>query len=198
MFDDISLAPRGAEPVYVRLAVAIRARIEAGVLTHGERLPTVRGAARILGVNANTVQRAYNLLAQEGVLTSRRGAGTLVARAATAHAGPTAHQTQWLSARNQIEGTVQSIEVSGVMGEVVLALPGGQEIVAAITRTSVERLGLAVGDPALAIVKSTDVMVALPPGSTGPESPAGRERVVEKGKGTRAVEALEGVDVTYP
>jgi molybdopterin-binding protein len=37
---------------------------------------------------------------------------------------------------------------------------GGQELTAMITRSSVERLGLAVGDPAYAVVKATEVMVA--------------------------------------
>lgn len=184
--------------MYVRLALAIRTRIEEGILAPGDRLPTVREAARTLGVNANTVQRSYNLLAQEGVVTSRRGAGTLVARAAIAHVREAAHQTQWLSARNQVEGTVKFIEVSGVMGEVILELPGGQEIVAAITRASVERLGLAVGDPALAIVKSTDVMLALPPGSSAVEDPAARARVLEKGSGIGAMDPLEEPDVAHP
>ena len=160
MFDDISLIPHGTEPVYARLAAAIRSRIATGVLVPGQRLPPVRSAARTFGVNANTVQRAYNVLAQEGTVTSRRGAGTLVARQ-TMSRSEVSHQTQWLSARNQIEGTVVSVEVSGVMAEIVLALPGGQQIVAAITRASAERLGLAVGSTALAVVKSTDVMLAL-------------------------------------
>jgi len=66
-------------------------------------------------------------------------------------------------ARNQIVGTVQSVEIAGVMAEVVLTLPGGQEVVAAITRASAEKLGLAAGSPAMAVIKSTDVMLALAP-----------------------------------
>lgn len=45
------------------------------------------------------------------------------------------------------------------MAEVVLDI-GGQEIVAVITRSSVERLGLRVGDHAAAVMKSTEVMIA--------------------------------------
>jgi molybdate transport system regulatory protein len=121
-----------------------------------------------------------------------------VARGASAHVREAAHQTQWLSARNQIEGTVTFIEVSGVMGEVILELPGGQEIVAAITRASVERLGLAVGDPALAIVKSTDVMLALPPRSPGAEDPAARASFPDKGSGIGAMDAREESDAAHP
>lgn len=63
-----------------------------------------------------------------------------------------------LSARNQFKGTVQDIKLGNVMAEVVVAA-GGIEIVAAITRASVERLSLKPGDTVTAIVKSTDVMI---------------------------------------
>jgi molybdopterin-binding protein len=64
-----------------------------------------------------------------------------------------------LSARNQLQGTIKSIETDAVMAEVVVDV-GGQEMVAAITVTSTERLGLAVSDTVTVIVKSTDVMIA--------------------------------------
>ncbi|HZO31317.1 MAG TPA: TOBE domain-containing protein [Chloroflexota bacterium] len=50
-----------------------------------------------------------------------------------------------LSARNQLPGTVTSIKLGGVMAEVVIDV-NGMEVVAAITRTSAESLGLQVGD----------------------------------------------------
>jgi len=64
-----------------------------------------------------------------------------------------------LSARNCLHGQVRSIRVEGLMAEVVLYV-GGQEIVAVITRASVERLALRVGDLAAAVMKSTEVMIA--------------------------------------
>ena len=63
-----------------------------------------------------------------------------------------------LSARNQLRGTVKKIQTANVMAEVVIDV-GGQEIVAAITRASVERLALRPGDAVSAVVKATDVMV---------------------------------------
>lgn len=63
-----------------------------------------------------------------------------------------------LSARNQLRGTVKSIKSDGVMAEVILDV-GGQEVVAAITRSSVERLGLKEGDQASAVIKATEVMI---------------------------------------
>ncbi|GER88661.1 transporter [Dictyobacter vulcani] len=64
-----------------------------------------------------------------------------------------------ISARNQLKGTVQSVKLGSVMAEVVVALADGQEIVSAITRTSAESLQLKSGDPIVAIIKSTEVML---------------------------------------
>ncbi len=64
-----------------------------------------------------------------------------------------------LSARNQLRARVASITVDGLMAELLLAI-ADQEIVAVITRSSVERLGIKVGDDVLAVIKSTEVMVA--------------------------------------
>lgn len=63
-----------------------------------------------------------------------------------------------ISARNQIKGTVASIKTGEIMAEVVVAI-GGQLLVSVITRSSVERLGLKVGDAVTAIIKSTEVML---------------------------------------
>lgn len=63
-----------------------------------------------------------------------------------------------ISARNQLKGTVKSVKLGAVMAEVVLDV-SGQEVVAAITKDSVERLGLKQGDQATAIIKATEVMI---------------------------------------
>jgi molybdopterin-binding protein len=63
-----------------------------------------------------------------------------------------------LSARNQLPGRVKSIKLGAVMAEVVIDV-NGLEIVAAITRTSAESLGLKEGDQVRAVVKATEVMV---------------------------------------
>ena len=66
-----------------------------------------------------------------------------------------------LSARNQISGTVKSVSLGGIMAEVVIDIGGGNEIVAAITRNSAEGLGLAEGKKVVAVIKATEVMVAV-------------------------------------
>ena len=65
-----------------------------------------------------------------------------------------------LSARNQLAGTVKSVTHGAVNSEVVLELPGGVEIVAVVTRSSAEALGLAPGGAARAVIKASSVMIA--------------------------------------
>ena len=64
------------------------------------------------------------------------------------------------SARNQLNGSVTSVTVGAVMAEVVVDI-GGAQVVAAITKESAERLGLAAGMSVTAIIKATDVMVGV-------------------------------------
>ena len=66
-----------------------------------------------------------------------------------------------LSARNQLNGTVQSVKSGAVMAEVTVEVGPGV-VTAAITDTSRERLGLAEGDEVLVIIKATEVMIATP------------------------------------
>jgi GntR family transcriptional regulator len=67
------------EPVYEQIARQIRARIAAGELSAGAALPAVRTLASDLGVNLNTVARAYRLLEEQGFLVIRDRAGAVVA-----------------------------------------------------------------------------------------------------------------------
>jgi molybdopterin-binding protein len=63
-----------------------------------------------------------------------------------------------LSTRNQLKGTVKSVTTGTIMAEVVVDV-GGQEIVAAITRGSVEQLALGEGDAVTILIKATEVML---------------------------------------
>jgi molybdopterin-binding protein len=66
-----------------------------------------------------------------------------------------------ISARNALKGTVKAMEIGTVNTEIVLEITPGVEITAMITKTSAERLGLSVGKEAYAVVKASDVMVAI-------------------------------------
>jgi molybdopterin-binding protein len=64
-----------------------------------------------------------------------------------------------LSARNQLAGKVKKITLGGVMAEVTIDIGDGKEVVAAVTRVSVERMGLSEGSDVVAIIKATEVLV---------------------------------------
>jgi molybdopterin-binding protein len=64
-----------------------------------------------------------------------------------------------LSGRNQLRGFVEEVRVEGLLAQVRLRI-GDQTLTAVITRDAVEELKLRRGDDALAIVKSTEVMIA--------------------------------------
>lgn len=64
------------------------------------------------------------------------------------------------SARNQFVGTVSSVRSGAVNDEVELTLPGGPRIVAVVTRNSTESLGLRTNMSAIALIKSSSVLIA--------------------------------------
>lgn len=66
-----------------------------------------------------------------------------------------------LSTRNQLTGTVAEIEVGSVMAVVKVDLDGGQRVTASVTKDAVEDLGLVVGTPVTALIKSTEVMLGI-------------------------------------
>ncbi|HKP88456.1 MAG TPA: helix-turn-helix transcriptional regulator [Thermoleophilaceae bacterium] len=116
-------------------------------------------AAKALGVSADTLRRwdrAGKLATTRDAQGRRRVAVEEVERL---RERPSRHLTnQPLSARNRFPGVVTSVEVDGVMALVEIEA-GPFRVTAAITRDSVEELGLAEGVEATATVKATSVMV---------------------------------------
>ncbi len=66
-----------------------------------------------------------------------------------------------LSARNQLNGTVAAVEDGAVMTIVKVDLGGGQSVTASVTKESVAELGLTIGAPVTAVIKSTEVMLGV-------------------------------------
>jgi molybdopterin-binding protein len=65
-----------------------------------------------------------------------------------------------LSARNQLAGTVISVQKGQTTGHVRIDIGSGLIVTASITNEAIDELGLAVGDTATAVIKASDVMVA--------------------------------------
>jgi molybdopterin-binding protein len=116
-------------------------------------------AAREIGVSVDTLRRwdrAGKLRVVRDDRNRRRVPRAEVVRLA---ARPRRHRAgSSLSARNRFPGTITSVEVDGVLALVELTA-GPFRITAAITRDSVEELGLAEGVEATATVKATSVMI---------------------------------------
>ncbi len=66
-----------------------------------------------------------------------------------------------ISARNMLKGKVESITHGAVNSEVTVALPGGNQIVSIITKTSAQELGLVKGKEVYAVIKASSVMIAV-------------------------------------
>jgi molybdopterin-binding protein len=136
-------------------------------------LLTIRAAAVELGVAYSTLKR---WVAAGVVRTTKTEGGhhriaeSEVARLAARHgSGDDAHRLASidteaigaLSARNRLPGFVEEVRVDGLLAQVRLRV-GDQTITAVITADAVRALKLRRGDDAIAIVKSTEVMIAKP------------------------------------
>jgi molybdopterin-binding protein len=123
-----------------------------GDLTLGE-------AAREIGVSLDTLRRwdkAGKIRVIRDAQNRRRVPRSEVRRLSRR---PRRHKTgAQLSARNRFPGVVRSVEVDGVLALVEIET-GPFRVTAAITRDSVEELGLAEGVEAVATVKATSVMI---------------------------------------
>ena len=66
-----------------------------------------------------------------------------------------------LSARNVLKGKVVSVEKGSTTAHVKIEIASGQVVTSAITNESVDALGLTVGSEAYAVIKSSDVIIAV-------------------------------------
>jgi len=131
---------------------------------------TVRAAAARLGVNYSTFKQ---WIYKGTVRTTRTGGGhhrvpesevdrLLGAQGPVKTTGRVPKRGPALvaiSGRNQLECVVEEVRVDGILAQVRLRI-GDQRLTAVITRDAVEELKLKRGQPALAIIKATEVMVA--------------------------------------
>ena len=134
-------------------------------------LLTVRTAAERLGVGYSTLKRWVHT---GRVRTTRTAGGhhrvsdaeidRLMTRQQPdgrrrARAAPPDESLGGLSARNRLRGFIEEVRIDGLLAQVRLRV-GGQSLTAVITADAVRALKLRRGDDALAIIKSTEVMIA--------------------------------------
>jgi GntR family transcriptional regulator len=75
----IRVDPSSSVPVFVQIADEIKSAIARGACAPGDMIPSVRQLAAQALVNPNTVAKAYRELEREGIVTTRRGLGVIVA-----------------------------------------------------------------------------------------------------------------------
>ncbi len=75
-FDGFTLAD--GIPIYLQILLFLKPVAGAGTIRDGDELPSRRVLSALLGVNPNTVQKAYRLLEEEGLIASHSGAKSLM------------------------------------------------------------------------------------------------------------------------
>jgi len=74
----IQISPGSNEPIYAQIVAQISQAIAKKELSPGDKLPAVRKLAAELVINPNTAAKAYTVLEQQGLVTTKTGAGTFV------------------------------------------------------------------------------------------------------------------------
>ena len=104
---------RNGTPVYEQIALAAKKAILAGRMKPDDAFPSVRAISRALRVNPNTVQRAYDELAREGLIYARRGKGLFVAEEGAVAAQTRAQQ----GVRRAFEQGIRTGRAAGMRSE---------------------------------------------------------------------------------
>ena len=123
-----------------------------------DRLVSIGEAAKALGVSVDTLRRWERCGRLKSERDTRNRRMILVSEIERLGGHMPTLTGDGFSARNRFEGEVESVEVTGVIAQVVIKA-GPHRVVSVVTRDAVDELGLAPGIPAVATVKATSVMV---------------------------------------
>ena len=77
---EFRLDPRSGVALYLQIVQQVRQALLLGLLSEGDRLPTVKQVVAKVTINPNTVLKAYRELEIEGLVTPKPGAGTFVTK----------------------------------------------------------------------------------------------------------------------
>ncbi|MBR3301195.1 MAG: GntR family transcriptional regulator [Firmicutes bacterium] len=73
-----SFKPDNSSPMYLQILSFVKRGIACGAITDGDELPSRRALSVLLGINPNTVQRAFSMLEEEGLISSSHGVTSVV------------------------------------------------------------------------------------------------------------------------
>jgi DNA-binding transcriptional regulator YhcF (GntR family) len=114
---DIVVERDAAAPVYEQIADQVRSHIAAGEIAVGAELPAVRTLASDLGVNLNTVARAYRLLEDQGFVRIRDRSGVVVTAPPARPDGETA-----VRLGGELRGLLERLRQAGIAAEEIRRL----------------------------------------------------------------------------
>jgi len=109
--------PQDGTPIYQQIILHIKRGIVSGSVMTGDALPSRRVLSTLLGVNPNTIQKAYHLLEEEHLITSHTGAKSYI----VIDDETVAHIRRQLM-ETELRGTVRALKQMGLSKEEATAI----------------------------------------------------------------------------
>lgn len=109
MIDFAGFVQTEGQPIYLQIMRYIKQGLAAGTIADGEELPSRRALSAFLTVNPNTVQKAYRLLEEEGLVQSHAGAKSFVCATREQR-----DALRWELTENELRGMVRNMKRLGL------------------------------------------------------------------------------------
>lgn len=103
------------EPIYEQIVREVEKLITLGVLESGSQIPSVRALAYDLGINPNTVKKAYDILEENGLIISKSTKGTFISDNISK-----ARELKIEELINKINETIKELENYGIKKEEII------------------------------------------------------------------------------
>ena len=117
MIDFEGFVQTEGQPIYLQIMRYIKQGLASGIIADGEELPSRRALSAYLTVNPNTVQKAYRLLEEEGLVQSHAGAKSFVCATERQRAALRRELTE-----NELRGMVRNMQGMGLTAKEAAAL----------------------------------------------------------------------------
>ena len=117
MIDFEGFVQTEGQPIYLQIMRYIKQGLASGIIADGKELPSRRALSAYLTVNPNTVQKAYRLLEEEGLVQSHAGAKSFVCATERQRAALRRELTE-----NELRGMVRNMKGMGLTAKEAAAL----------------------------------------------------------------------------
>ena len=117
MIDFEGFVQTEGQPIYLQIMRYIKQGLASGIIADGEELPSRRALSALLTVNPNTIQKAYRLLEEEGLVQSHAGAKSYICATEQQRAALRQELTE-----NELRGMVRNMKGMGLTAKEAAAL----------------------------------------------------------------------------